>query len=243
MPANPSADGLRRAPRVRLITKGALFSQRQKLRLLALNALPLAHLTSLALIAVTFPGGLTARITAATLWFFLLPPLLARYILRPSLPSGEITVPSEAFFQWWTTWQLQAVFNRLPFIEEILRIIPGAYSGWLRLWGAKIGRLTLWSPGVRILDRSLIDIGDDVVIGIDTRIVGHFGGLNAAGHSTFTLGLITIGDRCIIGASSLLAPGFTLAPDQATEALFLGTPFTRWQAGQRIQNSITPSSL
>ena len=236
MPVNPSADGLRRAMRVRIITEGANFSPRQKLRLLALNALPLAHLVTLALLFALLPGGLLSRSVAAAGWLYVLPPLLARYALRPGLPIGEIDVPSEAFFRWWTTWQLQAVFNRLPWIEEFLRFIPGAYSAWLRLWGSNIGQLTLWSPGVRIFDRSLLDIGDDVVIGVDTRIIGHFGGLDADGRSTFTLGLITIGDRCIIGASALLSPGVSLEADQATEALFLGTPFTHWRDGQRISD-------
>lgn len=220
--------------RVRIITEGARFTPREKLRLLALNALPLAHVILLALVACLLPGGPLLRFVAATATLFLLPPLLARYVLRNGLPSGEIAVPSDAFFRWWTTWQLQTVFNRLPWIEELLRLIPGTYSAWLRLWGANIGRLTLWSPGVRIFDRPLLDIGDDVVLGIDTRIVGHFGGLDAVGRSTFTLGLITIGDRCVIGASALLAPGVTLESDQATEALFLGTPFAHWRAGTRV---------
>ena len=220
--------------RVRIITEGATFSPRQKLRLLALNAIPVAHLISLALVVTCIPGNLVSRFLVGVVWLLLLPPLLARLVLKAGLPTGEIAVPSETFFRWWTTWQLQAVFNRLTWIEEFLRIIPGAYSAWLRLWGANIGQLTLWSPGVRIFDRPLLDIGDDVVLGIDTRIVGHFGGLDADGRSTFTLGLITIGDRCVIGASALLAPGVTLESDQATEALFLGTPFAHWREGARV---------
>lgn len=220
--------------RVRIITEGATFSPHEKLRLLALNALPLAHVILFMLLACLLPGGLLLRVVVLAATLFLLPPLLARYVLRKGLPSGEIAVPSEAFFRWWITWQLQTVFNRLPWIEELLRLIPGAYSAWLRLWGANIGRLTLWSPGVRIFDRPLLTIGDDVVLGIDTRIVGHFGGLDAGGRSTFTLAPITIGDRCVIGASALLGPGVTLDADQATEALFLGPPFTHWSQGTRV---------
>lgn len=240
MQANSSADGLRRAARVRAITQGARFSPRQKLRLLALNALPLLHLATLVVLVAAFPFALSTRLLLGLAWLLLAPPLLARFVLRNGLPSGEIAVPSDAFFRWWTTWQLQTVFNRLPWIEEVLRLIPGAYSAWLRLWGARIGRLTLWSPGVRIFDRPLLDIGDDVVLGIDTRLVAHFGGLDATGRSTFTLGRITIGDRCVIGAGSLLAPGVTLAPDQATEALFLGTPFTHWSEGTRLRGTDYP---
>lgn len=220
--------------RVRIITAGATFTPRQKIRLLALNALPLAHLVALVVVVRLTPGGASTQLALGLVWLFLLPPLVARYVLRPGLPSGEIAVPSDDFFRWWTVWQLQSVFNRLPWLEEGLRFIPGAYSQWLRLWGAEIGQLTLWSPGVRVFDRPMLRIGDDVVLGLDTRIVGHFGGLDADGHSSFTLGLVTIGDRCILGASSLLAPGVTLEPDQATEALFLGTPFSHWRDGQRI---------
>ena len=237
MPANPSADGLRRAMRVRIITAGATFSPREKLRLLALNAIPLAHLLSLALVVACIPGNLVSRFLVGVVWLLLPPPLIARLVLKSGLPQGEIAVPSDVFFRWWTTWQLQSVFNRLPWIEELLRMIPGAYSAWLRLWGAEIGQLTLWSPGVRIFDRPLLNIGDDVVLGIATRIVGHFGALDADGRSTFTLGLITIGDRCVIGASALLAPGVTLESDQATEALFLGTPFAHWQKGTRVPDA------
>jgi hypothetical protein len=233
MPANPSADGLRRASRVRIITAGASFSPREKLRLLALNAIPLAHVISLVLVVACIPGNLASRFLVGVVWLLLPPPLLARLVLKAGLPQGEIAVPSDAFFRWWTTWQLQSLFNRLPWLEELLRLIPGAYSGWLRMWGAEIGQLTLWSPGVRVLDRPLVRIGDDVVVGIDARLVGHFGGVDGEGRSTFTLGPIEIGDRCVIGAASLLGPGVTIDADQSTEVLFLGTPFTHWREGSR----------
>lgn len=234
MPANPSADGLRRAARVRAITRGATFSAREKALLLALNALPAVHLAILGLLLVALPASLSIRLGLAACWLLLPPPLLARFALRSGLPAGEIAVPSRAFFRWWITWQLQTVFNRLPWIEEGLRLVPGAYSAWLRLWGARIGRLTLWSPGVRILDRPLLVIGHEVVLGVDTRLVGHFGGLDPEGRSTFTLGPITLGDRCVVGAAALIGPGVTLDSDQATEALFLGTPFTHWRRGARV---------
>ena len=227
--------------RVRAVTSHAHFTPAQKVRLLALNALPLAHLAGLAALVTFLPPNPLARLVAGLGWFFILPPLLARIVLLRSLPQGEIAVPSAAFFRWWTTWQLQAVFNRLPWIEELLRFIPGAYSAWLRLWGARVGRLTLWSPGVRVFDRPLLRIGDDVVLGIDTRLVGHFGALDATGCTTFTIGLITLGDRCTLGASALLGPGVTLGADQTTEVLFLGTPFTQWREGARV-SSTTQSS-
>ena len=101
MPANPSADGLRRAMRVRIITAGATFSPREKLRLLALNAIPLAHLLSLALVVACIPGNLVSRFLVGVVWLLLPPPLIARLVLKSGLPQGEIAVPSDVFFRWW----------------------------------------------------------------------------------------------------------------------------------------------
>ncbi len=234
MPTALSADGLRRAMRVRAIIEAATFTSQQKLLLLLLNAWPLAHLTVAAMLAVLpeWPAGW--RALAAASWLFLSPPLLCRLVIGSGLPSGETKAPSNIFFRWWMTWQLQMLFNRLPWIEEILRFVPGLYSLWLRLWGARIGRLTLWSPGVRIYDRPLLHIGDDVVLGIDARLVGHFGGLDAQGRVTLVLGPVTLGDRTSLGGGAMLAPGCTVEADQATEALFLGAPFTRWRDGKRV---------
>ena len=237
MPANLSADGLRRARRVRAVTAGARFTHGEKLLLLGLNALPLLHLLSLSGVIVLLPVSWPIRLVAGLAWLLLLPPVLSRIALIRPLLHGEVGVPSPTFFRWWATWQLQIVFNRLPWIEESLRFVPGLYSLWLRLWGARIGRLTLWSPGVRVFDRPLLHLGDDVVLGLDTRLVGHFADLDASGRSRFVLGPIKIGDRCTLGAGALLGPGLILGADQATEALFLGTPFTHWHTGQRLSSS------
>lgn len=238
MPENPSADGLRRGPRVRLVVDHAHFSSVQKLGLLALNAWPCLHVAATLALAFFLPCGPLARLGAAIASLLVVPPLLARLVLlRAPLPEGENAVPGGAFFRWWATWQLQMVFNRLPWIEELLRLLPGVYSAWLRLWGARIGRLTLWSPGVRVFDRPLLRLGDDVVLGLDVRLAGHFGGLDDAGRAILTLGPVVVGDRCTVGAGAWLAPGLHLEADQVTEVLFLGPPFTRWRAGRRVPAS------
>jgi hypothetical protein len=221
---------------VRSLRLPAQFTLPQKLLLLLLNAVPLLHVCATAATALLLPATPMFRMVAALAVFFCGPPLLAR-MLRPSrLPLGHLAVgvPSLGFFRWWTLWQLQGVFNRLPSIEETLRLIPGVYSLWLRLWGARIGRLTLWSPGVRVFDRSLLDVGDDVVFGLDVRVVGHFGDLDAEGRPRLTLGRTRIDDGCTVGAASLLGPGCHLDASQVTEVLFLGSPFTRWTAGTRL---------
>lgn len=234
MPATPSADGLRRAFRVRSILESTVFSPRQKLLLLALNAWPLAHATATIGCATLLPVSFAYRIVIALIVLLLLPPLLCRIVNHGGLTAGRHDVPSRVFFRWWTTWQLQMVFNRLPWIDETLRLVPGLYSAWLRLWGARVGRLTLWSPGVRVYDRPLLRVGADVVCGIDVRLIGHLAATDAEGRMTLLIGPISLGDRTSVGASAILGAGFTLDSDQATEALFLGMPFTRWRAGDRV---------
>lgn len=236
MPAARSADGLRRAARVRAVLQPAVFTAGQKLLLLGLNAWPLLHLAGAAGWALLPPWPGAGRATATLLWLLVFPPLACRLVVGRGLPAGRVAVPSGAFFRWWTTWQLQMLFNRLPWIEELLRFIPGCYSLWLRLWGARVGRLTLWSPGGRLYDRPLLRLGDDVVVGLNARLTGHFAGVDADGRADLTLGVVTIGDRTTIGGGALLGPGVTLEADQSTETLFLGTPFTRWRAGERISS-------
>lgn len=244
MPAGLSADGLRRAPRVRAIARAAAFTGGQKFLLLLLNAWPMVHLgAAVAWLALPW-WEIPLRLAVAVAWILLLPPLLCRLLGLGRLSQGEIAVPSTAFFRWWSSWQLQMVFNRFPFIEEGLRLVPGLYSLWLRLWGARVGRLTLWSPGVRVYDRPFIQIGDDAVIGLEACLLAHFGGLDREGRSNLVIGPVAIGDRTTVGGRSLLGPGLVLEADQFTETLFLGTPFSHWRAGERVHSeNFSPRNL
>ncbi len=58
-------------------------------------------------------------------------------------------------------------------MEEILRLIPGLYSFWLRAWGSRVGKLTYWAPQTVILDRGFLEIGDHVIFGAGVRINPH----------------------------------------------------------------------
>ncbi|MCX6953884.1 MAG: hypothetical protein NTV51_17175 [Verrucomicrobia bacterium] len=137
MPAAPSADGLRRAFRVRAILQATSFSAGEKFLLLGLNAWPLVHALGAVAGAGLLPGSVGLRVAAVLVWLLVVPPLLGRLVLARGLPAGDFPVPSPTFFRWWATWQLQSLFNRLPWIEETLRLVPALYSGWLRLWGLR----------------------------------------------------------------------------------------------------------
>jgi acetyltransferase-like isoleucine patch superfamily enzyme len=202
--------------------------------MLALNFFPLLHIGLI--IAVLLTGGpLPVRGALALAILFLLPPLLARTVRAfIAIPQGTIALNTNAFIAWWAMAQFQAVFNRFPFLEELLRIVPGLYSAWLRLWGAKIGRLTFWAPGTTLLDRSFLDIGDNVVFGMGVRLNGHVILKNGQRQFTLALADIKIGDGATVGGYSLLTAGTEIAPGETTKASTDSPPFTIWKDGRRI---------
>ena len=131
--------------------------------------------------------------------------------------------------------QLQVVFCRLTFLEELLRMVPSLYSAWLRLWGAKIGRLTYWAAGTMILDRSFLRVGDDVIFGAGVRINAHVLQKQDDGGLELLLGTIKIGDRASVGGYSLLTSGCEIAAGEATHAFLILPPFSRWEHGKRAK--------
>ncbi|MGB0775723.1 MAG: acyltransferase, partial [Akkermansiaceae bacterium] len=146
-------------------------------------------------------------------------------------------VGGKAFFFWWASMQSQMLFARLPMLEEVLRLIPGLYSFWLRLWGSQIGRLTFWSPGTVILDRGFLSIGDDVVLGAGVRFNPHVIRKNDHGELELQLSPVQLGDRVSIGGYSLLTAGTVIPDDETTRAYLLSPPFSEWKEGRRIKRS------
>jgi hypothetical protein len=214
-----------------------------RVALLALNTLPLLHVVGVVAFVIVPSWSWTVRLSTAAGILWLVPPLACRLLLMLCpLRDGCHSWGSATFWCWWTSLKLQTVFLRLPFLEELLRLVPGLYSAWMRLWGARVGRLTYWSPGVEITDRSLLDIGDDVVLGGKARLGAHVLRQAAGGPPELLLGRIRIGHRSSIGAQSTLGPGVRLADDEFTHAFFLAPPFSNWEGGRRIRNAAPPTS-
>ena len=217
------------------------YPVRLRFWMLLLNFFPLAHLSTLVAIALAnLPVG--SRIAAVLVVLLILPPLLARLVhaMVPIRP-GRIPVDSGAFLSWWATAQFQIIFNRLPMIEELLRMIPGVYSNWLRLWGSRIGRLTYWSPGMVVLDREYLDLGDDIVFGAGVRLNGHVILRNREGRLELAVAPIKIGSRSAIGGYSLLTAGTEVAAGESTRAHLLSPPFTAWRDGKRVRGEVDDS--
>ncbi|HUJ71965.1 MAG TPA: hypothetical protein VLZ30_06955 [Verrucomicrobiae bacterium] len=99
--------------------------------------------------------------------------------------------------------------------------------------------MTYWAAGLRVLDRSFLHIGDDVVFGAAVRLNPHVLARNAEGKLELILATVRIGDRAVIGGYSLLTAGSEVAADECTRALLLSPPFSRWQDGRRVAKTET----
>ena len=209
-----------------------------RLSMVVLGFIPMLHL-----IATVLPSVLvaTGRIAPAAAWLtpailFLLPPLVVRASTwwRP-LTSGRLEPGSWGFLHWWFAAQWQVIFTRLPVLEEVIRMIPGMYSLWLRLWGARVGSLVYWSPGVVILDRPLVRIGSRVIFGVGARLTPHVLAPNGARLMALYLSPITIGDGALIGGYSVLLPGCEVAEGEVTPPFRTIHAFSRFANGRRMR--------
>lgn len=212
------------------------LSVRQRLLVMALNALPLLHAAGVLGVGFWPWAGVRWRLGASLLVLYLLPALIARIIVKGfPIRATRIEMGSPDFFKWWALHNLQALFCRLPFLEELLRLVPALYSAWLRLWGSRIGRLVYWSPGTRVIDRSFLDVGDDVLFGAGVELIPHLMTRNERGEMELLLAPVGIGARAVVGGYSLLAAGTEIPPDEATRAHLLSPPFTKWERGKRVR--------
>jgi hypothetical protein len=210
------------------IMPGKSFADRKgvQLAMLALNLVPFIHA------ALTFACFLTPYPWLAPVVLYIVP-LIPGRLLRESLRASpaEISVGSSEFIRWWACFQCQVLFMRFPALEEVLRLVPGLYSLWLRMWGSQIGKLTYWAPQTIILDRGFLEIGDQVVFGAGVRLNPH------VMNRYLCLAPVKIGDSAVIGGYSLLTAGTEIAAGEVTRAFLISPPFSFWKDGKRTRNS------
>lgn len=201
----------------------------------ALNWLPLLQLLAGALLA----AGLTGRpwlLGAFVLaWVYLLPPIVCRLSLMiAGRPEGrDLDQGSRSYKLWWFLTQWQVLFNRLPALEEFLRLVPTLYPLWLNLWGSRVNVLAYWGPGARPLDRYLLRIERGAVIGTAATLSGHLGTQDDQGHFRVDLAPVAVGAGAIVGAGAWLAPGCRVAPDELVPAGRMLQPFSLWAEGRK----------
>jgi hypothetical protein len=125
------------------------------------------------------------------------------------LREGISYLCEKEYSPWWGSHQIQVIYIGIPALEAVLRLIPGVFSGWLRLWGAKVGRNVYWTPGLEIADRGLLEIGDRVVMGHRVGIYSHVIKPRKQDLMLYVK-KVKIGNYVFVGAGSHLAPGVVI---------------------------------
>lgn len=107
---------------------------------------------------------------------------------------------------WMIYYNLQYLFTIAPWVEKLLLIVPGLYSAWLRSWGSQIGKKVIWTPGVTIVDRGHLEIGDFAFFGNQTYISAHVISRKEKRYILY-IKPVKVGTRAFVGAWSMLGPG------------------------------------
>jgi hypothetical protein len=203
---------------------------------LALNFLPLLHLLAGAGV-LWFVDGALARIGAALAWVYILPPLAGRVAMALfGVPEGEnLGQEARAYKVWWFLTQLQVLFNRFGFLEELLRLAPGLYALWLNAWGARVSPVVYWGPGAVVVDRQAVRVARGVVIGTRAVLAGHLAVKDSSGAFRVTLAPVEIGEGALIGAYAGIGPGCRVAAGEEVPAAAFLRPFTQWTGGRRVK--------
>lgn len=203
---------------------------------LALNYLPLLQLAGGVALAFGAFSTPAARIVFLALWIYLLPPAVARLTLAAfGRPAGRATLDSRAYRIWWFLTQWQMVFNRLPWLEELLRLVPGLYSLWIGLWGGRLSLFAYVSPGVLITDRYLVDVGRGAVLGMKCSLAGHIAVRDESGCFVVLIGAPTVEAEAVVGGEAGLGPGATLLAGQMLPVGRRVAPFAVWPRGRKAR--------
>jgi len=138
---------------------------------------------------------------------YFLPVMIWRLLnLFKPLQEGQSNILDPMYNPWWISHQLQMTYMAYPFLEATLRLIPGVYSFWLRLWGSRIGCQVHWTPGVSVYDRGLIEIGDRVIIGERASFVSHVI-TPKDGQALLMIKKCIVEKDAFVGAGSIISPG------------------------------------
>nr|WP_315871114.1 acyl transferase [Trichocoleus desertorum] len=120
--------------------------------------------------------------------------------------EGISYLQGKVYSPWWGSHQIQAFYIAFPALETVLRLIPGLFSFWLRLWGSKVGTGVYWTPHLEIADRGLLEIGDRVIFGHQVGLYPHIIKPRKQDLMLYVK-KIKIGDGVFLGAWNHIGPG------------------------------------
>lgn len=178
---------------------------------LALNGLPLAVIAGGVLLAGITTGSAAGGVAVFAAWLFLAPPLACRLLLLVfGRPQGRFAQATSGYRVWWTATQLQMPFNRLPWLEDALRLVPGLYPLWIGLWGGNFSARSFAAPGSVIADRWLLEVGPGAVLGIQSTLVSHMALRDERGRWIVAIAAPVVEAHAIVGGQAAMGPGSRL---------------------------------
>ena len=138
-------------------------------------------------------------------------PLLTWRVLNLFYPlkEGRSFIAGPTFSPWLSSFRIQEIYLKFPFLEKTLMLVPFLYNVWLRAWGAKIGKRVIFAPGVVINDRPGVEIGDYVYFGDGCYLSSHLV-LEKDKKFICYYKKIRIESHSFIGAFTTFAPGATV---------------------------------
>ena len=195
---------------------------------LAMNVLPFGLIALGVVVSVSVADG-GAAVALFLAWLYLVPALIGGAVTRlwPT-PTGTFGLGDPGYRHWWLMLQLQLPFNRLPFLEEALRLVPGLYPLWIRLWGGHLSAQSFVGPGVMIGDRHLIRVGPRAVLGARAGFSGHIAFRDDTGRWRVTVAPCVVGPDAIVGGDAGMGPGAELAPGATLPAARHLGPHRHW---------------
>ena len=164
-----------------------------------------------------WPNGWSAFLLVFII--YLLPPMILRILFRwAPLKPGVLTISGRVFCPWLASHHIQAFYDALPYLESMLRVIPGFYSMWLRMWGSRIGYGVEWPVRMDVLDRDMMEIGNRVVFAREVELAAHVRQKTEGGLRVLVRP-VRIGSHAFIGAGVRMGPGAFVPSDAAVPAL------------------------
>ncbi len=194
-----------------------------------LNALPFLHLVSGVAAILWLCDTTGGKLILLMIWVYLLPPLASRLLLVLfGRPEGRFTQDTSAYRVWWVLTQWQILFNRLPWLEELLRLVPGLYAFWITLWGGSLSPFAYIGPRVLITDRHAIRVGRGAVLGMQSILAGHLVIRNEAGRWLVLAAAPIVEPDAVVGGDARLGPGAILRTGQMLPTGCHINPFDEW---------------
>ncbi len=165
-----------------------------------------------------WPNGFSALLLLLVV--YVVPPMVLRVVYRwAPLRHGVLNIDGRKFCPWLASHHIQAFYDALPYLESLLRVIPGFYSAWLRMWGSRIGYGVEWPVRMDVLDRDLMDIGNRVVFSREVELSAHVRKKTDGGGSRVLVRPVRIGSYAFIGAGARVGPGANVPSNASVPAL------------------------